>query len=159
VEELAHEIDEYYSGREVVVVVVLRGAFIFASDLVRRIQTPILIDFICLESYHDGICSSGNVRVASDMRMPVKDRHVLIIEDIVDTGYSADFLINHLYEAGASDVRLCALLDKPSRREMEVDIHFLGFTVPDAFVVGYGIDHAQRYRNLPDIRTIEISDH
>lgn len=154
VREMANEIDRCYEGREVLVAVVLKGAFVFAADLIRCMETPVTIDFIRLESYCDGISSTGDVRVVADLSTSVEDREVLVVEDIIDTGYSLDFLLTLIHERGARDVRVCALLDKPSRRLVGVEPDFVGFTIPDLFVVGYGIDHAQRYRNLPDIHKL-----
>ena len=149
--ELAGEIDRCYAGREITVVVVLKGAFVFAADLVRCLKTPLELDFVCLASYGSGTASSGDVRIGLDTCESVAGRDVLVAEDIVDTGRSVDFLIRYLYERGAADVKLCALLDKPGRRRFDVAPDFVGFVIPDVFVVGFGIDHAQRYRNLPDV--------
>lgn len=151
VRELAVEIDEYYEGREVVVVIVLKGAFIFAADLVRHIHTPITIDFIRLQSYGDDTYSSRVIQITADLRSSVEDCEVLVVEDIIDTGRCADFLINHLYDLGAADVKFCALLDKPSRREIAIEADWVGFSISDVFIVGYGTDFAQLYRNLPNI--------
>ena len=149
--ELAGEIDRHYAGREIAGVIVLKGAFVFAADLVRCLTTPIELDFVCLASYGSGTESSWDVRVELDTCRSVVDREVLIVEDVVDTGRSMDFLIEHLYERGAADVKLCALLDKPERRRLDVSPDFVGFVIPNVFVVGFGIDHAQRHRSLPDV--------
>ena len=151
IDEIAAEVDRDYGGRKITAGVVLKGAFVFAADLIRRLSTPVEIEFVCLASYNDGTVSSGCIQVASDVTGDVLDREVLIIEDVVDTGRSMDFLIEHLYDLGASDVKLCVLLDKPSRREVDLEADFVGFVIPDVFVVGFGIDHAQCHRNLPDI--------
>ena len=151
VRELAQEIDRHYGGREIVMVTVLKGAFVFAGDLIRHLKTPVKIDFICLESYGDGKCSRHEIRARFDLAEQVENREVLIVEDIIDTGCSLDFLLTHLYELGAADVKTCALLNKLSRREVDVEPDWVGFIIPDVFVVGYGIDYAQHYRNLPDI--------
>lgn len=153
--QIAAEVDRHYGGRKITAVVVLKGAFVFAADLIRRLSTPVEIEFVCLASYGDGTVSSGRVHVASDITGDVLDREVLIIEDVVDTGRSMDFLIEHLHDLGAVDVKLCALLDKPSRREVDLEPDFTGFVIPDVFVVGFGIDHAQCHRNLPDICEID----
>ena len=151
VQELAREIDGHYDGRDVLVVVVLKGAFVFASDLVRCLASPVEIDFIRLESYGDNTCSSSEVCVTSELREPVEDREVLIVEDIIDSGWSLRFLQDYLTERGAADVKVCALLDKPARRQVDVTADFVGFTIPDVFVAGYGVDYAQCFRNLPDV--------
>lgn len=156
--ELAEEIDHHYRGREVLVVTVLRGAFIFAGELIRHLKTPVTIDFICLESYGDDKCPSHNIHIRLDLAEQVADREVLIVEDIIDTGCSMNLLLTHLYKLGAADVKVCSLLDKPSRREVDVEADWIGFTIPDIFVVGFGIDYAQRYRNLPDIYELDNSN-
>lgn len=155
VSELAGEIDRHYEGREVLIVVVLKGAFVFAGDLIRCLQTPVRIDFIRLDSYGENTFSNHGVRVNSDLAEPVEGREVLIVEDIIDSGCCMEFLTGHLRERGAQDVKICALLDKPSRREVEIEPDFVGFVIPDVFVVGYGLDHAQRLRNLPDLCFLE----
>lgn len=154
VHELAEEIDRHYGDRDVLVVVVLRGAFVFAADLIRCMKCPVEVDFIRLESYGKGTCSSREVRVVSDLRESVDGREVLVVEDIIDSGWSLCFLLGYLQERGADDVKVCVLLDKPSRREADVEPDFVGFEVPDVFVVGYGIDYAQCLRSLPDIYSI-----
>lgn len=153
--ELAEEVDRHYDGREITAVVVLKGAFVFAADLIRSLKTPVCIDFIKLESYGDATRTSHNIRICSDICEPVEGREVLIVEDVADSGYTIDFVQNHLYDLGASDVKVCVLLDKPSRREIEVDLDFVGFTIPDEFVVGFGIDYAQHYRSLPDVCSLD----
>ncbi|MHB9036761.1 MAG: hypoxanthine phosphoribosyltransferase [Armatimonadota bacterium] len=155
VHQLAAEIDDFYEGREITVVIVLKGAFVFAADLIRHLQTPLSVTFIHVQSYGNGTSSSGRVDVVLEMGDAVEDQEVLIVEDIVDTGRTANFLLTLYYEHGARDVRICTLLDKPSRREIDVDLDFVGFAIPDVFVVGCGIDYAQRYRNLPDICALE----
>lgn len=154
--ELAEEVDKHYAGREFLIVVVLKGAFVFAADLVRFLRTPVEIDFVRLESYRQGTVSSGEVHIKADLCSPVSGREVLIVEDIVDTGLSMNFLAGYLRARGAANVKICALLDKRSRREVDIGLDFVGFEVPDVFVVGYGIDCAQRYRSLPDIYEIQM---
>jgi hypoxanthine phosphoribosyltransferase len=158
VEELAEEIDRFYNGREVTLIVVLRGAFVFAADLVRSLKIPVRIDFVQLQSYGDSTSSSKNVRICSNLCEPVQDREVLIVEDIVDSGHTIDFLQDYLYDLGAADVKVCTLLDKPSRREIEIDLDFVGFTISNIFVVGYGIDYAQQHRSLPDLCALPCGD-
>ena len=158
VTELAAEIDRHYDGREILLVVVLKGAFVFAADLIRCLQTPLRVEFVRVESYGDGTRANHDVQLTAGVREPVQEREILIVEDIIDTGWSLEFLLNHLWDQGAADVRICALLDKPSRRETEIEADFVGFVIPDVFVVGYGIDCAQRYRNLPDICALAADD-
>ena len=155
VARLASELNRDYQGKEPLIIGVLRGSFIFLADLVRMLDFPIEVDFIRLASYGAGKESSGEVRVLLDVGMPVAGRHLIIVEDIVDTGLTAAWLVEHLKERAPLSVKLCALVDKPSRRRVPVTIDYLGLTVPDKFLVGYGLDWSQKYRNLPDICALE----
>ena len=157
VKELARVISSDYAGREPVVVGILKGAFIFMADLVRELDMPIEVEFVACESYHSGTASSGQVKLTRDVGVPIAGRHVLLIEDIVDSGRTTDFLLGHLKAKGAASVRLCVLLDKPSRRVVPVTIDYLAFSVPDHFLVGYGLDVDQRFRNLPAVFSVEVS--
>jgi hypoxanthine phosphoribosyltransferase len=121
------------------------------SDLVRRLEFPLETDFVQLSSYSRGTESSGKIKISHDLKSPVTGRDVLVVEDIVDTGNSLAFLTDYLQKKNPESLRFCCLLDKPSRRQMPVTVHYRGFTVPDKFVVGYGMDYAEQYRNLPDI--------
>lgn len=152
--ELASEIDRFYDGKDVLVVVVLKGAFVFAADLIRDLQTPLEVEFVRLESYGGSTVSSRQVRLISEIGRSVEGKRVLVVEDVIDTGWSLGFLVEYLREREAADVKVCALLDKPSRRELDVTPDFVGFVIPDVFVVGYGIDFAENYRGLPDIRVM-----
>lgn len=147
--ELARLISADYEGRYPLVVGALQGAFVFMADLVRGLTIPVECDFVGLSSYGPGTVTSGEVRLLADLRRPIQGRDVLVVEDIVDTGLSQAFLIDHLGRQRPASVRLCALLDKPAGRRVTVKIDYLGFTVPNHFVVGYGIDWDQRYRELP----------
>jgi len=155
VARLAGELNRDYRGKEPLIIGVLRGSFVFLADLVRLLDFPLEIDFIRLASYGAGKESSGEVRVLLDVGMPVAGRHLIVVEDIVDTGLTAAWLVEHLKERAPLSVKLCALVDKPSRRRVPVTIDYLGLTVPDKFLVGYGLDWAQKYRNLPDICALE----
>jgi len=155
VTDLAARISRDYAGRQVLLVGVLKGAYVFLADIAREITVPVECDFVGVASYGDGACPTGEVRLVLDVSHPVKDRHVLLVEDIVDTGATADFLLRLLAARGPASLRLCALLDKPSRRRFAVRPDYVGFTVPNVFVVGYGLDLAQRYRALPYIGTVE----
>ncbi len=151
VEELAAQIDEVYRGETIVAVCVLKGAFPFFSDLVRAMKTDVLIDFVRLASYGDRASSSEHVQITKDVEISLEGRHVLIVEDIVDTGRSMDFLMRYFSSRGAKSIRLAALIDKKERREFSVHSDFAGFDLPSGFIVGYGLDYAERYRTLPAI--------
>jgi hypoxanthine phosphoribosyltransferase len=155
VERLAEEISRDYHSKEPLCIGILKGAFIFMADLVRRLDLPLELDFIRLSSYGSGTETSGTVRVVQALRSAVRDRHVLVIEDIIDTGITVAFLLDYLNKKKPASVRLCALLDKPSRRRVPVTIDYLGMTVPDKFLVGYGLDCAEKYRNLSEIYYLE----
>ena len=151
VNRLAAEIGKDYHGQNLLLIGVLKGAFIFLADLVRLLDMPLEIDFIGLSSYGQGKESSGRIRVSQPLSCPVKDRNVVVVEDIVDTGLTTAFLLDYLAKQGTASLKLCALMDKPARRRTQVTIDYLGFTVPDKFLVGYGLDYNQKYRNLPDV--------
>ncbi len=156
VRELGAEIARDYGDRELVLVGVLKGSFCFIADLARAIpSTQVRVEFLGLASYGDETRSSGVVQITSDLTKPVDGQHVLVVEDIVDTGLTMDYLMDNLRTRHPASVKLCALLHKPSRQKKEIAIDYLGFTIPDLFVVGYGLDYAQRYRNLPYIGVME----
>lgn len=155
---LAAQITEDYRGRQLVAVGILKGAFIFMADLVRRLDLPLEVDFVTVSSYGSGTESSRTVSLRQDLSTDVKGKDVLVIEDIVDTGRTVCYLLQHLVDRGAASVRLCALADKPTRREVSVSLDYLGFTVPDRFVVGYGLDFDNKFRYLPDIYALEEHD-
>ena len=154
VARLAAEIRRDYAGRDPLLIGILKGSFIFLADLVRSIDMPLQIDFVRLSSYGSGTQSSGKIKVVSRLTRPVKNRHIIIVEDIIDTGLTTEYFIEYLNKKKPASVKLCALTEKPSRRKTEVKIDYLGFTVPDKFIVGYGIDWDEKYRYLPDIRYI-----
>jgi hypoxanthine phosphoribosyltransferase len=155
VAELGAEIARDYQGQTPLLIGVLKGACIFMSDLVRAIDLRLGVEFMAISSYGSGTRSTGEVRIVKDLDVPVDGRDILVIEDIVDTGLTLSFLINSLHQRGAKSVKLAALLDKWERRERAVTIDYLGFKIPDAFVVGYGLDFAERYRNLPYVAVIK----
>lgn len=144
-----------YATLEPVVVGVLKGAALFVADLVRAMPIRLTLDFVTLSSYAAGTSSTGRVSLVADLTTPVEGRAVLVVEDIVDSGSSLAWLLAHLGTRGPRDVRVCALLDKPARRRVEVPIAYRGFVVPDVFVVGYGLDHAGAWRNLPYVGTLD----
>jgi hypoxanthine phosphoribosyltransferase len=149
--ELAAEIERDHRGKELVLVGVLKGAFMFVSDLARQIDLPLSVDFIGLSSYGEETESSGVVKITSDLTRPIEGKHVLIVEDIVDTGLTMRYLLDNLSTRRPASVKICALLQKPSRLRTRIPIQYLGFTVPDLFVVGYGLDSGEKFRNLPFI--------
>jgi hypoxanthine phosphoribosyltransferase len=151
VRELGERITEDYRGEKPLLVGILRGAVVVLSDLMRRIELPCEIDFMEVSSYGADTASSGVVRILKDLRENILGRHVLIVEDIVDTGLTLSYLRRSLLLRKPASLEICALLTKPSRRRVELDVKYVGFEVPDEFVVGYGIDYAGSYRNLPDI--------
>jgi hypoxanthine phosphoribosyltransferase len=151
VKKLAEAIQADYDGKNPLLVGILKGSFIFMADLVRQIDTPLEVDFIRLASYGSGTQSSGQITLVHEMPSRITDRHVLVVEDIIDTGLTTSFLLEYLRQKGPASLKLCALSDKPSRRKTPVQIDYLGFTVPDMFIVGYGIDWNEKYRNLPAI--------
>ena len=155
VRRLASEISKDYRNQNPLLLGVLRGSFVFMADLIRHLDFPLEVDFIGLSSYGSGTESSGKIKVVKELETPVQDRSVLVVEDIVDTGLTTAFLLQHLQRLKPASVKLCALTEKPSRREIPVNIDYLGFTVPDKFLIGYGLDVNQKYRNLPDICYLE----
>ena len=155
VKRMAAEIEKDYRGRDLLVMGVLKGAFVFCADLVRLINLPLVVDFIGLSSYHQGQQTSGSIWVTHFPSCSLKGKDVLVVEDIVDTGLTTTFLLGYLKEKGTASIKLCSLTDKPSRRQVPVAIDYLGFTVPERFIVGYGIDYGERFRNLKDICYVE----
>ena len=155
VNRLACEIEGDYQGKQPLLIGALKGSFVFMSDLIRRLDLPLEVEFIKLSSYGAARESSGEVRVVQGLETSIKDRDVLVVEDIVDTGVTISFLLDYLRKKKPASLKLCALADKPSRRRVPLPIHYLGLTVPDKFVVGYGLDCDEKFRNLPDIHVME----
>lgn len=159
VEELAREISAHFAGTDKLVVIgLLRGSFIFIADLVREIDLPVEVDFLEVSSYGDRTESSREVRILKDLRGKIEGRDVLVVEDIIDTGHTLTRVLEILATRRPARLEVCAMLDKPSRREVEVNARWIGFAIPDRFVVGYGIDYAQRNRNLPYIGAVRFTD-
>jgi len=156
VERLAVEIGEEYKDKHPLLIGVLKGCFVFMADLVRVLDFPLEVEFITLSSYGRGRSTPGELKMVKVLCTEVKNRHILVVEDIVDTGRSLSLLIEYLRERKPASLRLCTLLDKPSRRQISVAIDYLGFTVPDKFIVGYGIDWDEQFRYLPDICYVEV---
>nr|WP_245540781.1 hypoxanthine phosphoribosyltransferase [Patulibacter americanus] len=152
--DLGVEISKDYEGREILLVCVLKGAVLFVSDLMRQITVPCEIDFMAVSSYGSATRSSGVVRILKDLDGSIEGKHVLIVEDIIDSGLTLQYLMRNLRSRGPASIEVCSLLTKPSRREVEVPIRYTGFELPDRYAVGYGLDMAQRYRNLPYVAAL-----
>ncbi len=155
---LATEITSYYHDRHPILLGILKGSFMFMADLIRLLDFPLEVEFIRLSSYGKGSQTSGKIEVVQGLRCPIKGRNVLVIEDIIDTGLTTAFVLDYLQKKKPATLRLCSLVDKPSRRQVPVTIDYLGFTVPNKFIVGYGIDYDEKFRNLPDICFVEVKD-
>lgn len=151
VKEIAGEINRDYVGQEIMLVSVLRGSFVFMADLCRRIDLPCTVDFMAVSSYGGGTSSSGQVQITKDLSSDITGKNIIVVEDILDSGNTLSYLLKVLEQRSPASIRLCTLLDKPERRVKPVEVHYSGFTIPDAFVVGYGLDYAEHYRNLPYI--------
>jgi hypoxanthine phosphoribosyltransferase len=148
-EELGRQVTEDYRGKNPLLICILKGGLMFLADLMREIDLPLEIDFIAVSSYGDSTESSGVVRILMDLERNIQGRHVLIVEDIIDTGRTLSYIIGNLRTRGPASIKVCTLLDKPARRELEIPIDYVGFTIPDRFVIGYGLDYGEIYRNLP----------
>ena len=155
VAEIAAQIDKDYAGKEPLLVSVLRGSFVFMADLVRQITVPCTVDFMAVSSYGSGTTSSGQVKIVKDLSETIEGKDVIVVEDILDSGNTLSYLLKLLEARRPASIRLCTLLDKPERRTKPVEVQYSGFTIPDEFVVGYGLDYAERYRNLPYIGVLK----
>ena len=155
VAELAAQISHDYAGKELVLICILKGAAIFAADLSRHVTIPVVLDFVQAASYGDSMLSSRSVTLKKDIDTDLRGRHVLLVDSIVDTGSTLHFLLNRLQERGPASIRVAALLDKRSRRTVDVPLDYRGFEIPDRFVVGYGMDFGEKYRNLPYIASLD----
>ena len=155
VKELGEEITSDYLGKDLVVVGILKGAVIFMAELCKNIDLPLTIDFMAVSSYGNSTKSTGEVKINKDLDFSVEDKDVLIVEDIIDTGMTLSYLTDNLKKRGASSVKIVTLLDKPDRRNVEVKVDYLGFSIPDEFVVGYGLDYAELYRNFPYVASLK----
>lgn len=154
--ELGAKISEDMNGETVKLVCILKGACFFTCELAKRITVPVHIDFMSVSSYGNGTSSTGRVRIVKDLDEPVEGENVLIVEDIIDSGRTLRYLSDIFKSRGAKSVRICTLLDKPERRVVDVEVNYTGYNIPDEFVVGYGLDYAQKYRNLPYIGVVEF---
>ena len=155
IEELGKQISEEYAGKEVHLICILKGSVFFTCELAKRITVPVTLDFMSVSSYGDGTTSSGRVKIAKDLDESLEGKEVIIIEDIIDSGNTLYYLMDVLAKRNPSSLKLCTLLDKPDRRVKDVQVDYVGFVIPDEFVVGYGLDYAQKYRNLPYIGVVE----
>jgi hypoxanthine phosphoribosyltransferase len=153
--ELAHEISKDYAGQDLLLICVLKGGVVFLVDLMRELTIPHAVDFMATSSYGAATESSGVVRILKDLERPIQGRHVLIVEDIIDTGHTLDYLTRILRERNPASLRICTLLNKPERREVDMRIDYLGFNIPNKFVVGYGLDYGEVYRNLPFVGVLK----
>jgi hypoxanthine phosphoribosyltransferase len=161
-EQIAAELSQRYKaiadGKPIVVVGILKGSVMFMVELIKKMDIPVELDFMVVSSYGDSTNSSGQLKIKKDLDNSVADKHVLLVEDIIDSGRTLHHLLDYLKGKSPASLTLCTLLDKPSRREFEVDVDYVGFAIPDEFVVGYGLDYAQRYRNLPYIGVISFEE-
>ena len=157
VAEIAAEIDRDYAGREPLLVSVLRGSFVFMADLVRQIHLPCTVDFMAVSSYGGGTSSSGQVQITKDLSSDITGKNIIVVEDILDSGNTLSYLLKVLEQRSPASIRLCTLLDKPERRAKPITADYVGFSIPDAFVVGYGLDYDEKYRNLPYIGILKPS--
>ena len=156
IKELGAQISADMNGEPVKIICILKGASFFACELAKRITVPVFIDFMSVSSYGDGTESTGIVRIIKDLDDSIEGENVLIVEDIIDSGRTLKYLSDILKSRGAKSVRICTLLDKPERRVVDVKVDYTGYNIPDEFVVGYGLDYAQKYRNLPYIGVVEL---
>lgn len=156
VTELAEQIDSDYSGKDLVLIGVLNGAFIFLADLVRSVSIPHQVDFIRVASYGDSDSPSGTIRLSKEVELDFQDKHILLVEDIIDTGATLTWLMEYFRDKEAASVRICTLIDKKERRQSDVSIDYVGFPLVSGFLVGYGLDYAEQYRHLPEIFTLEL---
>ena len=155
---VAERINRDYRGREILLVCVLKGACVFLADLMRRIEVPLMLDFMSVSSYGDGTSTTGTVRILRDLDTDIADKHVLVVEDIVDTGLTLRYLKEMLATRRPASIAVCAAFDKPQRRMVYVDVEYVGITIPDEFIVGYGLDFGGKYRNLPDVCVLSEDD-
>ncbi len=156
IDKLAEDINKDYAGKNILVVGILKGAFIFLADLTRKLSSPVEVDFVRLSSYGNRSETSGTVRLTKDLEVPVAGRHVLIVEDIVDTGLTLDWFLRYLQNQKPESVRICALVDKLERRQVQVPLDYVGLRIQEGFIVGYGLDYSEKHRNLPGIFEVQF---
>lgn len=158
IRELGEQISRDYAGKQIHLICVLKGGVFFMCELAKRISLPLTMDFMSVSSYGDATSSSGAVRIVKDLDQSIAGKEVLIVEDIIDSGNTLHYLVGMLGDRKPASLQICTLLDKPSRREAQVDVHYSGFEIPDAFVVGYGLDYKQVYRNLPYVGVVSFEE-
>lgn len=155
IRELAEQISADYRGKDLLLVCILKGGVLFLTDLMRQLDIPHAVDFMAISSYGAGTESSGVVRILMDLNTSIEGKNVLIVEDIVDTGHTLDYILRNLSTRRPASLKVCALLNKPSRRQVDVPIHYVGFDIPNKFVIGYGLDFGEKYRNLPFVGVLK----
>lgn len=158
IRDLGEQISRDYAGKEIHLICVLKGGSFFLCELAKRISVPVTLDFMSVSSYGKDTVSSGNVKIVKDLDESITDKNVLVVEDIIDSGFTLSHLMKMLKDRGPASMKLCTLLDKPDRRVVEVGVDYVGFKVPDEFVVGYGLDYDQIYRNLPYIGVVKFDE-
>ncbi|MBQ8731272.1 MAG: hypoxanthine phosphoribosyltransferase [Oscillospiraceae bacterium] len=155
VAEIGAKITEDYAGKDLLLVSVLKGSVVFMADLMRAVNLPIEIDFMAVSSYGSGVKTSGVVKILKDLDVDVAGRHILLVEDILDSGMTLQYIMEMLSQRGAADIKICTLLDKPERRKVNIQADYFGFVIPDKFVVGYGLDYDETYRNIPYVGVLK----
>lgn len=158
VEEIAAEISTDFAGKEVMLVGILKGAVIFMADICRKLTVPVELDFMAVSSYGSATVSSGAVQIIKDIEVSIEGKNIIVVEDIVDSGLTLKYLLENLWSRGPASVKTCVLLDKPEARKVDVKIDYMGFEVPNEFAVGYGLDYAQKLRNLPYVGVLTFQD-
>lgn len=156
--EIAEQINKDFEGKDISLVCVLKGGIMFMTDIAKKLKGTVEFEFIDVSSYHGGQQSTGQLTINKDLETSIEGKHVILLEDIVDTGRTLSYLIQYLKEKNPASLKLCTLLDKPSRRVVDINADYIGFTIPDAFIVGYGLDYQQRYRNLPYIAILHFEE-
>lgn len=159
IKELGERITEDYRGKNLMLIGILKGAVMFLSDLAKNIKIPLMIDFMAVSSYGNSSKSTGIVRIIKDLESSIEDKDILIVEDIIDTGLTLSYLTDNLKKRKAKSVKIVTLLDKPERRKVDVPVDYVGFTIPDEFVIGYGIDYAEKFRNLPFVASLKEEEY